>query len=158
MAKRSQGSNPVQIDAESPDRAELKVILTTSHKIGQGFDQEGARDGTGERLQLGHKLWDIRKTGITMNKGDNRRQSLQLSNSLGRGQGQEKEHLLGEGTQRSHRKRFKGGGVPIPQNQGEVPSRRTKLAFRRLQAERPEQVTKHRMSRERRKLETKNRR
>ena len=132
MVKRSQGSNPVQIDVESPDRAEQKVVLKTSRKIRQGFDQEGARDGTGERLRLGHKLWDIRKTGITMNKGDNRRQSLQLSNSLGRGQGQEKEHLLGEGTQRSHRKRFKGRGVQILQNQGEVPSRRAKLAFRRL--------------------------
>ena len=85
MAKGSQRSNPVQIDAESPDRPEQDVVIKTSRKIGQGWDQEGARDGTGERLRLGHKLRDIRKTGITMNKGDYRRQSLQFSNTLGRG-------------------------------------------------------------------------
>ena len=70
MAKRSQGSRSVQIKAEHPDRAEQKVVIKTSRKIGQGLDQEGARDGTSERLRLGHKLWDIRKTGISMNKGD----------------------------------------------------------------------------------------
>ena len=91
-----------------------------------------------------------------MNEGDNRRESLQFPNSPGRGQGQEKKHLLGEGTQRSTGKRFEGGGVQIPQNHGENPSRWSKLAVRRLKAKRPEQVTNHWMRRQGRKLKTEN--
>ena len=72
MAKRSQRRNPVQIYAKSPYRAKQEVVIQTSSKIGQGLNQEGARDGAGERLRLGNELKDIRKTGITMNEGDNR--------------------------------------------------------------------------------------
>ena len=93
-----------------------------------------------------------------MNKGDNRRESLQFPNSPGCGQGQEKKYLLGKGTQRSTGKRCEGGGVQIPQNHGEISSRRSKLAVRRLKAERPEQVTNHWMRRQWRKLKTENRR
>ena len=59
MTKRSQRTSPVEINAESPDRAKQEVVIKTSRKVGQGLYQEGARDGTGERLRLGHKLWNI---------------------------------------------------------------------------------------------------
>ena len=60
--------------------------------------------------------------------------------------------------QRSFRKRFKCRGVKEPQNQGEVPSWRAKLALGRLKAERAKKIPKHRMRRERGELEPKNRR
>ena len=70
-AKRRQSRETIQINAESPYRAEQEVIIQTSRKIRQGPDQEGARDGTRERLRLGHKVRDIRKAGISVHKSDN---------------------------------------------------------------------------------------
>ena len=52
MAKRSQRISPVEINAECPHRAKQEVVIKTSRKVRQGLDQEGARDGTGERLPI----------------------------------------------------------------------------------------------------------
>ena len=83
--QRSQRSSPVKINAERPYRAKQEVVIKTSRKVRQGLDQEGARDGTSERLRLGNKLRNVRETGITTNKGHNRGKSLQLPYSFGRG-------------------------------------------------------------------------
>ena len=48
-------------NAKSPYRAKQEVVIQTSSKIGQGLNQEGARDGAGERLRLGNELRDIRQ-------------------------------------------------------------------------------------------------
>ena len=71
MAQRRQRPSPVQINAEGPHRAQKKVDIKTSCKVGQGLNQEGARDGTCEQLRLGNKLWYVRETGIQTHKGDN---------------------------------------------------------------------------------------
>ena len=63
MANRSQRTSPVQTNSERPHRAKQEVVFKTRHKVGQGLHQEGARDGTGERLRLGHKLRNIGKAG-----------------------------------------------------------------------------------------------
>ena len=62
--ERRKRPSPVEINAECPHRAQEEVIIKTCRKIGQGLHQEGARDGTGERLRLGNKLWHIREVGI----------------------------------------------------------------------------------------------
>ena len=59
-----QRPSPVKINAEGPHRAQKKVVIKTSRKIGQGLNQEGTRDGTGERLRLGNKLRYIREAGV----------------------------------------------------------------------------------------------
>ena len=93
-----------------------------------------------------------------MHEGDNRREVLQLTYPLSSGKSDQKKDLLCEGTQRNLSKRFEAGGVKKPQNQGEVPCRRTKLAGSGLQSKRAKEIAKHRMRRERRKLKAKNRR
>ena len=91
-----------------------------------------------------------------MHKGDNRREGLQLTHTFGRGEGQKKKHLLREDMQRSLSQRFEGGGGKKPQNQGEVPRRKTKLAGCGLKSKRAKEIAKHRMRRERRELKAKN--
>ena len=67
----SQRQSPVEIDAKGTNRAKKQVIIQARRKIRQGLDQEGARDGTRERLRLGHEFRNIGETGITTNKGNN---------------------------------------------------------------------------------------
>ena len=101
MAKRRQRPSPVKINAEGPHGAQKKVVIKTSCKVWQGLNQEGARDGTYERLRLGNKLRCIREAGIQTHKGDNGRKSLQLTNSFGRSEGQQKKRLLRQSTKGS---------------------------------------------------------
>ena len=124
MATWRQRPGPRQIQAEGPDRAQEEVSIKTCREVSQGLHQEGARDGTGERLRLGDKLRDVGKTGIRTNKGDQGRQSLQFTNPLGRSKSQEKQRLQCESAERSSRQRFKGKGDEILQNLRQVPSRR----------------------------------
>ena len=84
MAERRQRPSPLQIDVEGPHGAQKKVVVKTSRKVSQGLHQEGARDGTCERLRLGYELRNVREAGIPTNKDDNGRQSLQLTNRVGK--------------------------------------------------------------------------
>ena len=68
----SQRQSPVEIDVMGMNRAKEQVTLQARRKIRQGIDQEGARDGSRERLRIGHKLRNIGETGVTTNKGNNK--------------------------------------------------------------------------------------
>ena len=68
---RSQRQSPVKINAKGTNRAKKQVNIRARREIRQGLDQERARDGTRERLRLGHEFRNIGETGITTNKGNN---------------------------------------------------------------------------------------
>ena len=52
-------------------------------KIAQGLHQEGARDGRGEQLLVGHKLRNKRETGAWPHKGKNTGESRELVETRG---------------------------------------------------------------------------
>ena len=147
-----------QIQAEGPDRAQEEVSIKTSREVSKGLHQEGARDGTGERLRLGDKLRDVGKTGIRTNKGDQGRQGLQFTNPLGCSKSQEKQRLQCESAKRSSRQRLKGRGDEILEHLRQVPSWRTHNTFRRREAEGTQKVPKHWIRRQGGKVKTENRR
>ena len=75
-ANGSDRTSPIQINVEGMHRTQQEIVIEVRCKIGQRRHQEGARDGTGERLRLGHKLRNIRDTGGGPHKGNNTGESL----------------------------------------------------------------------------------
>ena len=74
-------------NTKGTDRVQQQFIVQPSRKIRQGSHQERARKGTGNELSLGDKLRHIRETGVGTNKRHRPRDSLQLTNLFGSGQG-----------------------------------------------------------------------
>ena len=56
-------------NTKGTNRAKKQVNNQARRKIRQGLDQERARDGTRERLRLGHEFRNIGETGTTTNEG-----------------------------------------------------------------------------------------
>ena len=66
---QSQKQSPVERNAKGTNRAKKQVNIQARREI-QGLDQERARDGTRERLRLGHEFPNMGETGNTTNEGN----------------------------------------------------------------------------------------
>ena len=100
-------TRPIQINAEGTRRTQQEIVIEALHKFGQGLHQEGARDGMGERLRLGHKLRNIQETGVGPHKGKNTGESLELPKTCGRSEDHQEQRRLLQGAKRSHKQRLK---------------------------------------------------
>ena len=75
-----------ETDAKKRRRARSghsKSVSKSLRQSVQGFHQEGARDGMGERLRLGLKQRNIRETNVGPRKGKNTGESPELSKTCG---------------------------------------------------------------------------
>ena len=102
--RRKRGDNANGIDKRGRCKGRR---AEAPRKIGQGLHQEGARDGMGERLQLGLKLRNIRETGVGPRKGKNTGERPELSKTSSRSEDHQETRRQLQGAKRSLRQRFK---------------------------------------------------
>ena len=62
------GSRPVQENAEGTNRAKQRIYVETNRKVGQRYNQEGARDGTRSDSHLVTNVWTNDRQASTRTK------------------------------------------------------------------------------------------